>query len=231
MGSKNVIVTGAASGIGATVCRTLLYAGHSVIGLDLDVPKDESFPILECDITDRAAVSSAVEQACRGLGGIEGLVSCAGVISMVHLDNLTEEEYNRVISVNLSGTLNICQAAYPILRQSRGSVVLLASIAARTGGVESGPAYAASKGGVVSFGKWLAQNGAEYGVRVNTVCPGPVETPMIAGQGYDTSGSGIPLGRLGEPSDISHTIEFLISDKSSWLTGQTIDVNGGLYIN
>src|SRR5699024_3402839 len=176
MNSKNVIVTGAASGIGATVCETLIDAGHSIIGLDLNVVQEKSFTVLECDITDRAAVSSAVEQAHHALGRIDGLVSCAGVISMDHLDELMEEEYDCVTSVNMSGTLTTCQAVSPIIRQSGGSVALLASIAARTGGVESGPAYAASKGGVVSFGKWLAQNGAEFGVRVNTVCPGPVET-------------------------------------------------------
>lgn len=231
MNTLKVLVTGAASGIGAAIAREVLSSGGSVVGLDRVAPQDVDFPILQCDITDRGAVAAAVAEAQGNLGGIDALVCCAGVISLTHLDDLTEEEYERVIAVNLTGTLLACQAAYPIMRETGGSIALLSSIAARTGGVLSGPAYAASKGGVVSFGKWLAQDGASSGVRVNIVCPGPVKTPMILNQGYDLSGQNVPLGRLGTPEDIVGIVEYLISPRSGWITGQTIDVNGGLYIN
>jgi 3-oxoacyl-[acyl-carrier protein] reductase len=227
---KYVLVTGAASGIGSAFGKLCVEQGHNIYGLDVSVTGDEPFPIEKCDVTDPDGVRTAVEQIVDRCGQLDSLVCCAGIINMLHLDDMTIDEYNRVMSVNLLGTMLVCQQVYPKLRETGGSIVLLSSIAAQTGGVRSGPIYAASKGGVVSFARWLAQDGASHGVRTNVVCPGPVDTPMIQGQGYQDT-SAIPLGRLGTPEDIALSIEYLVSDKSDWITGQVFGVNGGLHLN
>ena len=120
-------------------------------------------------------------------------------------------------------------ALSPMRRPGEGSAIIVASTAGRNGGIRSGPAYGGSKGGVISLVKWAAQAYAKDGVRVNAVAPGPVETPMTADVDYTTVA--IPLGRLGQPEDIAAGILYLASPASSWVTGQTLDVNGGVFMN
>lgn len=226
----NVLVTGATSGIGLAFGKLCAELGRNVYGLDLSTTGDEPFPVVKCDVANPEDVQNAVEEVVDRCGRLDALVCCAGTISMSHLDDMTLEEYRRVMSVNLLGTMLVSQQVYPKLRGTGGSIVLLSSIAAQTGGVRSGPIYAASKGGVVSFARWLAQDGASHGVRTNVICPGPVDTPMIKGQGYQ-DGASVPLGRLGAPEDIAHSIDYLVSDRSDWITGQVFEINGGLHFN
>jgi NAD(P)-dependent dehydrogenase (short-subunit alcohol dehydrogenase family) len=127
----------------------------------------------------------------------------------------------------LKGTFLCCQEVYPKMKgNGYGKIVAIGSIAAKVGGVISGPHYVASKGGVQSLVKWFAQDGAAYNVYINTVAPGPVRTDMTEGYPYNDKMS--PLNRLGEPEDIAEAVLFLSSQASNWITGITLDVNGGM---
>ena len=112
--------------------------------------------------------------------------------------------------------------------QKTGSIILFGSIAGKTGGLKNGPAYAAAKAGVHGLVKWTAKSIAGSGVRVNGIAPGPVDTPFTQGQGFDPSS--VPLGRMGLPSDFASAVAYLASDASSWVTGQVLNVNGGLFM-
>jgi 3-oxoacyl-[acyl-carrier protein] reductase len=121
----------------------------------------------------------------------------------------------------------LTQAIWPhMVNQGGGKIVCIGSIAGRMGGLRAGPHYTATKGAVHAFVKWAARKGAPFGIYVNGIAPGPVDTPMIAGQAY--SEEGIPLGRLGHPEDIAMAVVFLASQASNFITGQILDVNGGI---
>lgn len=231
------VVTGAARGIGQHVALELGRAGAAVTVLDvLDVA--ETVERIESDggaasgrrtdVTDRAAVSAAMAEA--GADGLDVLVTAAGVYGdTTTLDDLAEDELDRVLSVNLAGTLWCVQAALPMLRAGDGGrVVCVGSVAGKVGGVLAGPHYAASKGGVHAVVRWLAKTQAAHGVIANGIAPGAVDTEMIAGRGYQQDYC--PLGRFAQPEEIARVAAFLASPAASYLTGTVIDVNGGYYM-
>ena len=146
---------------------------------------------------------------------------------------IEEEHWDRILDVNLKGSFLVCQAVVPVMiRQNYGRIVLIGSTTARVGGNVGGPHYAASKGGVAALGRALARRMGRHNVIVNTINPGPVETAMIATWPAEIKAKlieGTPLGRLGEASDIAAPALFLVSDMASWITGETLEVNGGSY--
>ena len=232
----SVIVTGAGSGIGFATTQLLLAQGYRVVGCDLTRGSlaqidDDSLHFDALDVRDAQALRASVAaEEARG-HAIAGLVACAGIITRTSYLELDEETFDRHLDVNLKGPLFACQAALPaMLRQGKGSIVLFASSIARSGSVK-GAHYAASKGGVLGLARSLALEVAREGVRVNVVSPGVTDTPMPRGHASDeevyAKAAKVPLGRIGQPDDMAQAVLFLLSDDSSYVTGQDLRVSGG----
>lgn len=192
---------------------------------------------LKCDIRKQADCDTVVTEVMARFGGIDCLVNCAGIVLAQPMLGIAEADYDRILDVNLKGTFNICQSVLKIFETRRsGIIVNVASVAAqRGGGLVGGAHYAASKGGVVSLTRTIAREFGPLGVRANVICPSMVETGMLDGnltrEKFDEIVAGIPLQRAGRPSDIAGACLFLASDLSDYITGATIDVNGGSHIH
>ncbi|MEE3852998.1 SDR family NAD(P)-dependent oxidoreductase [Gordonia sp. LSe1-13] len=227
--AQRVIVTGAASGVGRAVVELLLDRGAEVLGVDIEPdPGDQwaRYRYVSCDVRDRDRVA-AVFDSFASDGGVTGLVTSAAVYGRdIAIDDLRPDDVDRVLGVNVAGTLWCVQAALPHLRASGGSIVAVASVAGRIGGVLAGAHYSASKGGILSMIRSLAKNEIRNGVRVNGVAPGPVDTPMIEGRGYTVDM--FPIGRFASPEEIARPILFLLGEEASYATGAVLDINGGV---
>ena len=234
---QTALVTGAAGGIGRSVVSVFCEAGARVIATDI-VENGGSFPertsYRRCDVTDRAAVEAMIDDELKR-GPIDILVLCAGTISNVLLQDSTDDEWDKIFAVNVMGTVNPVRKLFPIMAErGYGKMVALGSIAAKIGGVASGPSYVAAKSAVHGLMKWVAKAGAGKGVYSNIIAPGPVETPMwanVTGRAAPSANGNVPLGRFGQPEDIAQSILFLSSPQSNWITGTVLDVNGGMLMD
>jgi 2-hydroxycyclohexanecarboxyl-CoA dehydrogenase len=245
--SRVAVVTGAGSGIGLGVARRFVADGHRVAILDRNgsaatAAADElssssgTALAVEVDVADWASVDAAFALVRSELGPVEILVTSAGIESFDGLLDVTRETWDRIIAVNLTGTFTCVQAAAAdMLGAGWGRIVTIASSSAQSGAPRM-THYAASKGGVIGLTKALAVELARSGITVNTIPPSLVDTPMARGAapedfpGVDVVGPMIPLGRAGTPDDIAAACSFLCSDDGSYITGQIIGVNGGMYI-
>jgi NAD(P)-dependent dehydrogenase (short-subunit alcohol dehydrogenase family) len=242
------VVTGGASGIGLGVARQFLDDGHRVAILDNNKSAADAAAdtlragggdalAVEVDVSDRGSVDAAFERVRAELGPVEILVTSAGIESFDPVLEITPETWDRIIAVNLTGTFSCVQAAVPdMLAADWGRIVTISSSSAQSGAPNMAH-YAASKGGVISLTKALAGELARRGVTVNTIPPSLVDTPMVrnaeaAGDfpGVDVVAPLVPVGRAGTPADIAGACSFLCSDGASYITGQVIGVNGGMYI-
>lgn len=243
---KRAIVTGGGSGIGRAICLRFSTEGAEVAVFDLnEAGAAETVRLIataggrasahRVDIADRAAVDAAVASVERG-GPIDVLVNNAGWDEARHFLDTDPALWRKIIDNNLYGPLNMHHAVLPgMVRQGHGRVVNIGSDAARVG--SSGEAvYSACKGGIVAFTKTLARELARKGVQLNAVCPGPTDTPLLAGFATGEAGEklveglkrAIPMRRLGRPEDYPGVVCFLASDDAGFITGQTISVSGGL---
>jgi NAD(P)-dependent dehydrogenase (short-subunit alcohol dehydrogenase family) len=191
---------------------------------------------LPCDIRHANSCDKAIEKAVTQFGTIDCLVNCAGIVKSEGMLSITEAAYDNMLDVNLKGTFNICKSVLGIFKeQGKGVIVNLASLAAqRGGGLVGGAHYAASKGGVISLTRSIAREFAPFGIRANVICPAMIETTMLDGlteAQLETVISTIPLKRVGKAIELAGTCLFLASELSGFITGATIDVNGGIHIH
>jgi NAD(P)-dependent dehydrogenase (short-subunit alcohol dehydrogenase family) len=242
------VVTGAASGIGLGIAQQLAADGHHVALLDRNGPgaqaaADElraagaTATALEVDVADRTSVDAAFAEVRTTLGPIGSLVTSAGIESFTPIADITAESWDRIIAVNLTGTFACVQAAVPdMVEAGWGRIVTIASSSAQSGAPNM-THYAASKGGVIALTKALAVELARKGITANSISPSLVDTPMAraaeaAGNfvGVDVVAPHVPAGRAGTPADIAAACSYLCSEAASYITGQIIGVNGGMYI-
>lgn len=237
-----VAVTGGANGIGAACARLFATRGDAVFILDRDAQAAqavvEACPgsrFVQVDVASSASVEAAFAEIGRVTGQLDVLVNSAGVESRSLLANLPEENWDRVLDINLKGTMLCTKAAVPLMKADGGSVVNVASIAGKRISYSGDVAYTASKGGVLAFTRHAAFELAVHNIRVTAVCPGPTLTPMItrnlSQQRMDAVVETVPLGRWVQPEDIANAVEFLAGPGSAMCTGTSIDVDGGVLVS
>jgi NAD(P)-dependent dehydrogenase (short-subunit alcohol dehydrogenase family) len=227
--------------MGRAACELFAREGAHLVCADIDKEGAqkvaaglESHAIgIRLDLSRRNDCIAAVQAATEKFGRLDFLVNFGGIWDGRNTAEIEDEHWNSIIDVNLKGTFHICQAvSAAMIKQKQGRIVLIGSIAARVGGEMGGPHYAASKGGVISLSRALARRLGPSNVTVNTINPGPVETDMTSSWSAEAKtrlAQVTPLGRLGQPIDIARVALFLVSDLSGWITGQTLEVNGGAY--
>ena len=238
------IVTGAGQGIGRAVAKALAAAGDTVLAADVNTKaaEDAAREIVAAggaahdmaiDVSDVSLLRAALQSALQRFGRIDVLVNNAGILQSTPLEDITPEEWDRVMSVNLKGTFFTCQAVLPaMIKASYGRIVNVASLAGRNGGIATGMAYTASKAGIIGLTRGLASRVAEFRITVNAVAPGTTRTGMIGQftpEQVHALERQIPLGRLCKPEEVASAIKFLCSDEAGFITGAVLDVNGGMY--
>lgn len=238
------LVTGAARGIGRVIAASMIEAGAKVARSDV-LPYDEWESLSETEvrsasehkvqICSAASCHRLVEEVVDHYNHLDLLVNSAGVTARGLAATMSEDDWQRVIDVNLTGTFLMCQAAFPALRDAKGAVVNLGSTNGHVA-VRNSASYAVSKAGVMQLSRVLALEWATDGVRVNSVAPTIVPTAMTEDLRSDPiymaeKMSSIPLGKMAEPSDVAHAIVFLLSSGAKMITGQTIFVDGGATIH
>lgn len=228
MTGKVAIVTGAARGIGACIAERFASLGALVYGADIDASAS-----LRLDITDRAAVREAVERVVGEHGGIDIVVNNAGLLAAGPFEQTSGEAFDRLVAVNITGVFNCVQATVPAMRGRPGATILnIASVSAEKGGGAMGNVwYGATKAAVVAITRGLARELGPQGIRVNAIAPGVVETDMVrerlTPEVREKVLARFPLGRLTHADDVAQLALFLVSDAASFITGETIAVDGG----
>lgn len=242
LNGRVAIVTGGAQGIGRAIAEMLAKHGADVAIADLDPSRAQDAVAavqqlgrraiaVKVNVADGGEAKAMVDQVVKDLGKVDILVNNAGITRDGLLLRMREEDWNLVLQVNLTGTFNCTKAVLqPMTKQRYGRIVNIASIVGVMG--NAGQAnYAASKGAVIGFTKTVAREYASRSVTVNAVAPGFIDTAMTQGLSQEVKDAlykQIPLGRLGQPSDVAEAVRFLSSDEASYITGQVLHVNGGM---
>jgi NAD(P)-dependent dehydrogenase (short-subunit alcohol dehydrogenase family) len=231
LSGKVALVTGGGSGIGAETARRFRDEGAIVVTGDLKGGD------LELDVTSPPSVTAAMSEIRERHGGLDVVVNNAGVTIVGAVHELAEADWDRELATNLKSVYLVSKAAWPLLRERGGGSILSTASIAGLWAIPDDAAYCASKAGVVMLTKCMALDGAKDGIRVNCVCPGFTETPMIEGY-FDAQPDPTearrfaerlhPLGRLGRPRDIADAFVYLASDEAAWVTGTALVVDGGL---
>lgn len=242
---KTAIITGASKGIGAVIAKRLNELNYNLV---LNYKSNtssmeeliESFSnssteniIVKCDISNFNDAKKLIDEACNKFGSVEVLINNAGITKDNILPLMTEEEFDLVIDTNLKGTFNCCKhIAKRMIKQKTGRIINISSVVGLAGNAGQ-VNYSASKAGIIGMTKSMARELGKKNILVNAIAPGFIQTEMtdkIPDDIKEEMMKNIPLQRFGQPSDIADCVEFLISDKSTYITGQVISVNGGFYM-
>jgi NAD(P)-dependent dehydrogenase (short-subunit alcohol dehydrogenase family) len=247
LGGRAAIVTGAASGIGRATASLLAAEGAAVVAADIDEPGGRAVAaaivesggratFVRCDVTSAADAQSAVETAVATFGRLDMLVNNAGVLRRAEITRLSEDDWDRTMAVNVKSIYLLSRAAIPVMAAAGGgAIVNLGSGWGLSGGPRA-VAYCASKGAVVNMTKAMAIDHGPQHIRVNCVCPGDTDTPMLRQEAADlgitvdeviASSATRPLGRVGTPEDVARAVLWLASDEAGWVTGSILLVDGG----
>lgn len=246
LSGKVAIVTGAAQGIGRAIALELARKGANVILADIDIQKANKVAIdirkmgyqglaIKVDVTNSEEAMKRFEEAIEKFGRVDILVNNAGILQDAFITDIKEEDWDRVIDINLKGVFNCSKVVVSyMLKQKNGKIINIASIGGKDGFPLAGVHYSASKAGVMGFTRQLAKQLAPYGINVNAIAPGTTETGMISHRTPEKKEElikKIPAGRLGKPEDVAQAAAFLASDEANFITGETLDVCGGLYMH
>jgi len=245
LSDRVAFITGASRGIGKAIALTLSKAGADIAGIDLNLDElKSSMKMIEdttgrkaiavqSDVADSSSVEKGVEETIRVLGRIDILVNNAGITKDNILLRMKDEEWDKVIKTNLTGTFNCTKAIIKgMVKQRSGRIISIASVVGAMGNVGQAN-YAASKAGIIGFTKSIAREYANRGITANAVAPGFIETEMtkaLSEEIRDVLIKQIPAGKLGTPEDVANVVEFLAADEAAYITGQVIHVNGGMYM-
>ncbi len=231
------LITGGAGGMGRAISAAFKAAGATVIATDRAECEDigPGIEYVRYDVTSRADTDAVMNTVIARHKKVDILVLCAGIIARTPLAESTDEEWDAILSVNVRGVVNPTRKLFPLMcQQGFGKILAAGSIAAKNGGVASGPAYVASKAAVHGMMRWIAKAGAPHGVYANTLAPGPVETAMwanVTGNAAPSAHASVPLGRYGNAEDIAQAALFLCSPASNWITGTSLDISGGMWMD
>ena len=252
--NKVCVIVGASSlrGIGYATAELFALHGAKIVALDIAMDDGVAKQIgdeiasktgvaadvlgVRTDIQSSESCQAAITAAVERFGTIDSVVNSAAIVNGKGLLSISADEFDRMIAINLKGAFNICQSAIKVFVEKKsGTIVNLASSAAqRGGGLVGGPHYAASKGGVMSLTRTIAREFGPHGIRANVICPAMIETSMLDVLDEDRLEGiidSIPLKKAGKPLDAANACLFLVSDMSAFITGATIDVNGGTHIH
>ena len=237
---KTALITGAGRGIGRAIAECFVREGARVAVADID-PNTANATAAEIgpealglamDVSSKAAVLAGTAQVLDEFGQLDILVNNAGYLVYTTFESCSEENWDRIVDVNMKGPFLCAQAVIPHMKARRQGVIInMTSLAAKTGGLAAGPPYAAAKAGVHTLTIGLARALAPDQIRVNAIAPGVIDTAMTSAPEHDQLKASIPLGRPGQPEDVANCALFLASDDARHITGETIDVNGGLYMD
>jgi 3-oxoacyl-[acyl-carrier protein] reductase len=245
LNDKVVIVTGGAGGIGRACVLAFAHEGARVVVADVNVEQAQAVAAevggaeralaVQVDVTSPTSVKAMFDAAIAAFGRVDVLVNGAGIFHRTPIDELTVEEWDQLMAINLRGTFLCSQAALRVMKPQRsGNIINIASMGGQVGGIVAGADYSASKAGVLCFTKSLAKNAGPFGIRVNAVNPGVIETAMTAPWGEETLQGMVqrtPLGRLGTAEDVAWPIVFLASAQAAFIHGTHLDINGGLHMD
>ena len=242
--SRIALVTGAGGALGAAIARALLAEGHRVVLTDADqgalsaVAKElgEGTLPVAFDVSDAAAVKAACDTIQKTWGAVDILVNNAGILSNNKIAETSPEEWRRIMAVNIDGPYLLCREWVPAMRERRwGRIINICSLAMKTGGLTAGTAYTTSKGALGALTFSLARELAPHGVTANGIAPAYVKTKMVTHQLTEEQRQellrGIPVGRFCEPEEVAHAVVFLSSPLAGFITGEIVDVNGGLHLD
>ena len=224
------VVTGAGRGIGQRIAEVLAGNGARVAGLDLEAPQHDGILGIACDVSDEHAIEAAFLTVEQKLGAVSVLVLNAGIFPIVPFEETTRELWDRTMAINLTGAFLCARRALPAMREAGyGRIVGMGSSAGKAGGARSVAAYAASKAGLMTLMKSIAQEYAAHGITANALAPTLIDTPMIANT-RDLI-SRIPVGRFGTVDEVASLVAFLCSSHAGYITGEVTDINGGFLID
>ena len=237
---KTALITGAGRGIGRAIAECFAREGARVAVADIDPNTANATATaigpealgLAMDVSSKAAVLAGTAQVLDEFGQLDILVNNAGYLVYTTFESCSEENWDRMVDINMKGPFLCAQAVIPHMKARRqGAIINMTSLAAKTGGLAAGPPYAAAKAGVLTLTIGLARALAPDQIRVNAIAPGVIDTAMTSAPEHDQLKASIPLGCSGQPEDVASCALFLASDDARHITGETIDVNGGLYMD